>query len=402
MKKNIAYYIFVYWLLLLSWQNLFSGSLRGIADTVIKISLMIYLIYGFININGKRLPVKGTVLLFVFTMLMSLLLNDLFTEIFSFSIILFYGFPCIYVYLTYCMGHYTELCSDELRTVNKYVIFVTTIAVLYTAVFERAQFTDALTASQGYGNELHGFFTSMYEFALYLFYSIACCVREIDTRNKRGEKGASLYYLLMAIFMFTMVLTFSRTIIVCCIAYLIIYSLFNKQSMIGKVIILFGMVFIVLFMTVPELNTYVFQTIWKGGISNSRERLYLAAIEYYKSGTLIQKIFGRGIAKTRYFFALYDGYGSVHNGYLQVLLYYGWNGIVWMIVMAISQIKKIRRCLYYNSNLAIESFAFLVAALLAMLPSTVIIFNSPIDSFFLTTFMIVIPRFRMNFEIYST
>ena len=72
---------------------------------------------------------------------------------------------------------------------------------------------------------------------------------------------------------------------------------------------------------------------------------------------------------------------------------------MWIVVMTIAQIKKIIKCVHYDKMLAVESFAFLIAALLTMLPTTVILFNSSIDAFFLTSFMIVLPRYRMNYAI---
>lgn len=403
MKKNIAHYIIFYWLFLLIWQNVFTSSLRGTADTIIKLLLLVYLSIGFINNSGLKIQKCGIILVFMFisTMVFSLVFNDLFSPYFGFDIILYYAFPCVYVFFCYSMGNTLKLDSYEFRIVNKIVILVALIGVLYTLIFEREQFILALNATNGYGNELHGFFSSMYEFALYLFYAIACCIREIDDCSSNGKRKKWYYYPLMGIFFFTMVLTFNRTAIVSCIAYLLIYSLMNKQSKVRKVIICGSIIIVILCLIIPQLREYVFETIWKGGISNSRERLYDSAMDYYHNGTLTNKIFGRGVGETRKLFKEKEGYASVHNGYLQILIYYGWIGISWIVVMTIVQIKKIIKCSHYDKMLAIESAAFLAAALLTLIPQTVIIFNSSIDAFFLTSFMIVLPRYRMNYAINS-
>lgn len=402
MKKNIAHYIIFYWLILLIWQNVFTSSLRGSADTIIKLLLLVYLSIGFINNSGLKIRKCGIILVFIFisTMIFSLVLNDLLSPYFGFDIILYYAFPCVYVFFCYSMGNTLKLDSYEFRIVNKIVILVALIGVLYTLIFEKDQFISALNATNGYGNELHGFFSSMYEFALYLFYAITCCIREIDDCSTNGKRKKWYYYPLIGVFFFTMILTFSRTAIISCVTYLFIYSLMNKQSKVRKLVILGAIVIIILYFTVPRIGEYVFETIWKSGISNSRERLYASAVDYYRSGTMVEKIFGKGIGETRNFFKEVDGFASIHNGYLQILIYYGWIGISWIVVMTIAQIKKIIKCSYYDKMLAVESFAFLTVALLTMMPTTVIIFNSSIDAFFLTSFMIVLPRYRMNNAIY--
>lgn len=402
MRKNIAHYIIFYWLFLLIWQNGFTSSLRGTADTIIKFLLLVYLSIGFINNSGLKIQKCGIipVVIFISTMVFSLVFNDLFSPYFGFDIILYYVFPCIYVFFCYSMGNTLKLDSYEFRVINKIVILVALMGVLYTLIFEREQFILALNATNGYGNELHGFFSSMYEFALYLFYAIACCIREIDDCSSNGRRKKWYYYPLIGIFFFTMVLTFSRTAIISCIVYLLIYSLMNKQSKVRKMIIISSIIIVVLCLIIPQLREYIFETVWKSGISNSRERLYASAVDYYNSGTIVEKTLGRGVGETRRFFKEADGYASIHNGYLQSLIYYGWIGISWIVVMAIVQIKKIIKCSHYDKMLAVESFAFLAVALLTMMPTTVIVFNSSIDAFFLTSFMIVLPRYRMNNAIY--
>jgi len=354
---------------------------------------------GFVNNSKLKMYRRGIIIVFISTMLVAFIINDLFSPFFGFDIILYYGFPCIYTFLSYAMGYALKLDSFQMQKINKIIIVVALIGVLYTLIFDRSQFTSALSAASGYGNELHSFFSSMYEFALYLFYAIACCIREIDDQSLNGNHEKWYYYVLIGIFFFTMILTFSRTAIVSCIAYMLIYSFMNKQSKARKMVIIGGVIIVILCITIPQLRKYVFETIWKSGISNSRERLYASALEYYSSGTLINKFLGRGVGETRAFFKEMDGYASIHNGYLQILIYYGWLGIMWIVVMTIAQIKKIIKCVHYDKMLAVESFAFLIAALLTMLPTTVILFNSSIDAFFLTSFMIVLPRYRMNYAI---
>lgn len=397
MKKSITKAIYYYWLVLLIWQNLFNSSLRGMADILIKMILLVFLIIRFYEIGTTRGGKIG-IILFSITMLTSFIANDVFSPFFSLSTILFYLFPCLYAHLVYTTGGGITIDEDELWYVNKRIIFVTFLAVLYIFAFDRGQFTTALSATNGYGNELHGFFASMYEFSLYLFYSITCCIKRIDSGYLKGFSAIG-WYVLIGLFMLTMVLTFSRTIIACCIVYLSIYSILNRRSSARHLIIFAGVVFAIMCFTIPSLRMYVFRTVWKEGISNSRQRLYEAAIEFYNESSLLHKLIGSGVGISRAYFRAGEGYGSIHNGYLQVLIYYGIIGILWIIAMTIAQLKKIRECFYANKGLAIESTAFLSAILLTMIPSTVIVFNSPIDSFFLTSFFLVIPRYRMNQEI---
>lgn len=402
MKKSIANSIFIYWLTLIIWQNLFTSTIRGVADTIVKIVLLCYLVISFHNnrtTNG--LSSKG-VFFFVTSFVGLLIFNEIFSSYFNIGNSLFYLFPCVYAYCVFNLGSKIGLTSSEIKNINKKIIYVVFLAVLYTVIFDFSQFRQALYATNGYGNELHGFFTSMYEFALYLFYAITCCIREIDDDSIDKKKHRLVYYMLTLIFFFVMILTFSRTIIVCCIVYMLIYALLNKNSHAGKFIIFTGIIGLILCIVVPSLNKYIFETVWKSGISNSRELLYATAITTYEDLPFCNQIFGLGVGMTRAYFLEAAGYGSTHNGYIQVLFYYGWVGIFWLVMLGLSQVRIIMMCFHYNRIAAVESLALLVAAFLSMIPSTVILFNSSIDAFFLTTFFIVIPRYRINYELYYT
>ena len=164
---------------------------------------------------------------------------------------------------------------------------------------------------------------------------------------------------------------------------------------------LIGVLAIIVCLASPQLRQYLFETVWKNGESHSRERLYNVAAETLKNFSLPRKILGQGVGATKALFSEKAGFPSIHNGYLQIRFYYGWVGIIWLIVLAVAQLKMIIRFFGYDKKVAAESLALLVAAFLAMLPQTFILFNSSIDSFFLTSFFIALPRFRMNYTMYQ-
>ncbi len=395
LKKSVCFTFGLYWLILVLWQNVGSALLRGTADTLLKLILLVFLTIRFFS-RGKTIRKKNFLIICIFgvTQLLSYLLYD--SDVLNLGVLISYVFPFLFILLTYGIGDNLFIYEEELEVLNKLVRFVCMYSILYTVIFEPSQFTAAFTSKTGYGSELHSFFTSMYEFALYLFYAIVTCVMKVHKLQNESIRKRMPYYLMMFLFFGVQILTFSRTAILGTISFLIIYTIFFLQSKESKVFLFVAFIILSIVLLYAPLRVYLFETVFKSGISNSRKKLMPLALSYFSEGDLLQKLFGHGISTTRaYFFTELD-YASVHNGYLQVLIYYGIVGEVFLILFLCSQCIAALRIIKIDKYIGVLSLAMLSFAVLTMFPSTLVVFNSSIDCFFLTTMLIILPKYMRN------
>lgn len=395
LRKSVCVTFGIYWIVLVLWQNIGSALLRGTADTLLKVILLSFLTIRFFS-QGSFVRKNSFLLICLFgsSQLVSFLLND--SSSFNLGIIISYVFPFLFILLTYGIGGDRIIHEEELEALNRVVRFVCIYAIFYTIIFEPNQFMAAFTSKTGYGSELHSFFTSMYEFALYLFYSIVTCVMKIHKLQYEPTVKRIPYYLMIFLFFGVQILTFSRTAILGTIIFLLIYTILFLKSKESKVFLFFAFAILAVVVLYAPLRTYLYETVFKSGISNSRQKLMPLALSYFKEGNWIQKLFGHGISSTRtYFFTQLD-YSSVHNGYLQVLIYYGIVGEIFLILFLGSQCVAAFRMIKIDKYVGVLSFAMLSFAILTMFPSTLIVFNSSIDCFFLTTMLIILPKYMRN------
>ena len=394
-NRGICFSIFYYWFILMLWQHIAGASNRGIVDTIVKLALLFYLIRSFLKIpalfNGSKMLI---LIIFAITQVFTFILTDL--SAFTPSVIIAYAFPSVYIFLSMVYGNKFTVEEEDIDTINKYIRIVAVFSVFYTIIFEPSEYINALTASHAYGNELNSFFISMYEYALYLFYSITTCLKEINKCEMNHSGKKTKYYLMIIIFFITLVMTFCRTAIIGCLVYFLVYALLYPHSKLSNRIKLFLIIGVALVLFVTPLRRYVLDVGWKGGQSHSRERLTAYAIEYYKNSDVVQKLFGHGITRTRSLFTVEQIYGSVHNGYLQALLYYGVIGLTFLISFLIAQMVKIIKFIKVDRNMGAMGIAYLLFCIITMIPSTLIVFYSSIDCFFLTTMLIILPMYERN------
>jgi O-antigen ligase len=147
---------------------------------------------------------------------------------------------------------------------------------------------------------------------------------------------------------------------------------------------------------IPEFHRFVFEIVLKGNNMAGRDELNQRAMEYFRNGTIVEKLFGHGIAASRAFFEKTTGHGSVHNAYLQVLVYYGVVGLIFVVAFLVTQIITCVKEMKRNRFVGVVSLGLVLASALIMTTTTSIIFNSSIDSFFVTMFMILVPKYVRN------
>ena len=149
-----------------------------------------------------------------------------------------------------------------------------------------------------------------------------------------------------------------------------------------------------LFIFIQPLNLLLNNLLNKGG--SSRLDLYNYAIEYYSDFDFIRLLFGNGIEFTRSDFEAAFEYGSVHCAYLQVLLYFGFCGLLWLVLFLLFSLVRYTKLRKNSHQWSCNFICILLWSACIMLTNTTIIFTSPIDCFFLTTFAVILPLYVSN------
>lgn len=392
-RKSICFVFFLYWFVLVVWQNIGGAELRSAADTIIKLVLLLYLCWSFFSrsrvVSQNSLVI---ILLFAGTQLITLFTR----ETISFYILVTYCFTILFVFMTYGVGRHFEITQRELIQLFYCIIAVVLYTVLYTVIAEPEQYRNAFTSTTGYGSEFHAFFASNHEFAMYCFFGTAAAVLLVDMDHRLGGFGRVLLLAIATVFLLHIVLSFSRVTMICAAGFLLAYVIFNKHSWNRKWVYLLAFAGVAAYLSSKELQTFLYEVAFKSGDVSSREVLMEEALAYYRGGSLFQQLFGFGITDSRAYLSENAVYGSVHNGYMQVLLYYGVTGLVWMMAILASQLLEGIRFLRKDKLVAAISIAFALVVAADMVASTQLIFTSPIDCFFITAMFIVVPKYMRN------
>lgn len=392
-RIGIAHIFWFYWTVLVAWQNLSAQAARSGGDLVLKIGL-IAMLTAFYFSGARKVSVNiVTICLFALTMLCSWLLSG---DSISANNLIAYSYPILLVLLSFGIGNDFQINQKELFFFLNGVILVTLYAALYAIFFQTEYFRMALSRNTAYGHELTSFFISNHEYGLYLVCAIAACLICIETNRQASIQKNLWYVAAIAVFLPNLILTFSRNSLVTLAIVSIAYLTVGKYRQLRRWAIA-AMISAAIALLISEpLRNFLTLLLFKGqeGLG-SRSALYQFAIDTFAEGNTIQKVFGRGI-RVRTLFETALGHGSVHNAYLQVLLYFGLLGIAFLLVFFFSQLRANLRLYHYAKFYSVMFTAFLLAAAIMMLTHTAIIFTSPIDSFFLTVFVILVPKYVRN------
>lgn len=392
-RIGIAHIFWFYWTVLVAWQNLNPQTARSGGDLVLKIGLIAMLTV-FYFLRARKVSVNiMPICLFALTMLCSWLLSG--DSISAYNLIS-YSYPVLLVLLAFGIGNDFQINQKEFFFFLNGVILVTLYAALYAIFFQTEYFRMALSRNVAYGYELTSFFYSNHEYGMYLVYSIIACLICMETDTKTGVKKKLLYVAAVIVFLLNLVLTFSRTSLLALAVFAAAYFFVGKWSKLRKWALAAGGCALAAVVFSEKLQNFIRLVLFKKqtGLGDRRE-LYRLALEVFEDSSLLEKLFGHGI-KIRTSFENILGHGSVHNAYLQVLLYFGLIGLTFLLGIFFSQLKANLRLYRYSRFYSVMFSAFLFSALAMMLTNTAIIFTSPIDSFFLTVFVVLVPKYVRN------
>ena len=389
--RNVSFMLVVYWGILVFWQNVSGAETRGTMDLLIKVGLMIYFV-GFYLLRARTFNIKG---LPVLLLAISLLITASTESTFSLGNLVSYAYPVIILFVVYGFGDNLQINREQLLAFCKCVIGITLYAAIYAVIFCWDQFAGALSLNSAYGNELSSFFISNHEYGTYLVAAIVACILCLNLSEGLNTIQKMCYLVVIAFLAVNLILTFSRTSMLGLAVFLFVYVVWGKKSA-RKWLVSLAVVLVAVIAAFPTLTEFVWKIVFKGNNAADRDVLLEQGVRYYNNGGIIQKLFGHGIYETRNYFEKHLEHGSVHNAYLQVLLNFGLIGLGMMLSFLLSQLiggVRIRKKDHYFSAVSV---GLLLSAMAMMFTNTAIIFTSPIDSFFLTVFFVLVPKYVRN------
>lgn len=388
--------LFLYWLILLIWQNIRTAANRDGMDMVIKASLIVLLALYFLY-NSQS--VKRYVMI-VFLLLVSIYaVTKLTAEGFSFDDAMYYFFPLLMFLLTLGMGGTCTITKKQLTQLCYMLTFAEMYIVVYALIFQPEKYVEAITVTNAYGNELTSFLTSNHEFGYYLSFGVMAAILclELDGRLNAGRKA----YLITAIVSFSvsLILTFSRTAIVAFAVMLFFYVVFSRRKTMRKVLIFTMLGAMAVVFLIPPLREYFLLIVFKNNNDAGREVLIDAGMTMFWRGTLLNKLFGYDRQTAVQYLADTFRHGSFHNSYVQTLVCNGLVGLSFLIGCLIYEACNIYRTVKAAQQwkwLIKLFYGFLGAMLVTMMFQTNDLFASSIDSYFLTFFAFVLPIYVNN------
>lgn len=382
--------LFVYWFVLLVWQNVRSAGNRGAVDTLIKAGLiMLMVVYFCFNTQRLKLyPLICTLLLGLCALVTLFSSNGI-----SFSSILYYLYPVFLYFIVYSVGWNAQINKKQLLSLLHWVIIVVSYIVIYAVVFCRDQFASAFTISSAYGNELCSFLMSNLEYGMYLSFGIMSIFICMELSEFIPSWRKTLYIIALLVFALNLVLTFSRTSIIAFGVMLIAYMIYFAKKSLRVKLLLFLSALVLAICIIPQLSGFVTNIVFKEGTDSGRDELAQIGIKMFKEATLFHKIFGNADFNT--ILESYSDHGNLHNGYIQMLTTNGIKGVFFLVCVLITTLRdnNIDDCSKTERKLCKTFNGFAVASGVYMLTATTTLFYSSIDSYFLTLFAIIIPKF---------
>ena len=391
-KSHIV--LFVYWFALLIWQNVRSVGNRGAVDTMIKAGLILLLV-GYFCFNAQRLQINALFSTLLLAVLSGATLMS--ASGVTFSLFLYYLYPVLFCFVIYTVGWNAQINKNQLISMMHCIIIMVAYIVVYALVFCRDQFTSAFSITNAYGNELSSFLISSHEYGMYLAYGIMAIFLCMEFGESISWWKRILYVIGIVAFAVNLVLTFSRTSLVAFSAMFAVYMFFCANKITKRILLLAVLAMGLTIVFVPQLREFVVSIVFKDGNDAGREELTELGFSLFKDASLFQKIFGdTGFGDK---IATASGHGSLHNGYIQMLVSNGLKGVVFLLVLMINSFrgnKSVKNCSNSEKNLCRLFNGFLLASAFFMLTNTSVLFQSSIDSYFLSLFSVIIPKYVRN------
>ena len=394
-KRFLPFALFIYWAVLVLWQNMGDYTARSSTDVVLKVCLLVWLFVWYI-ICIPVVRIKYWSMLWFVLFLFSQLLTFSSEKGTGLSIVVAYIFPAFFLFFSFIYGNQYKISKAQYVNFLHCIIAVAAYSAIYALIFKTEQFLSVFSISNAYGNELTSFFVSNHEYGMYMLGGIISCILCLELRKKEIFLKKITYVLCLILFIPNLILTFSRTSMLAMVIFLFLYFSFAGKVTGRWIFVISVMAIVIAWLSIEPARKFIYEIILKENNMAGRDDLYALAIQYFREGSLWQRLFGRGILESREYFEMMTDHGSVHNGYLQVLIYYGLTGLGFMVCFLMSQLIVTAKLIKKDRFVGVICFGLIAVCISLMFANTSIIFNSPIDSFFLTMFTIIVPKYLGN------
>lgn len=394
-KTKVHIVMMLYWILLISWQIFRSVTNRSFLDVIVKCCLMAIPIFYALSVTKRNNKYRVSSLLFLIfyfvSQIITVIINE---EILSLSVIVTILFTSLSYFIYMIMLDHEQLSLKQLINLYDSFIICTVILALYNITFCWSRFSQILKISNAYGHETSSILKSNHEFALYLIFGIIMCIFCI--KKKENRKSIIKYYLCILLLLINLVSTFSRTSILSLLFCLLVLIYFYNKKVLPKYILAIGLLVLFIIIT-PPIRTYVSEVIMKDNTDARRLILLAYGANLIRSLDPLHQLYGIGYTNfgTELYHTLQST--SLHNSYLTIMINGGILELAFYASIIISTFKTAKDCRKYDKFSGSLFLGFIVLSLLFMTTATSIIFTSQLDSYTLTMFGIIIPKYYKNY-----
>lgn len=387
-NNNIAWLMFLYWIIVIIWQTVRPVANRSIVDTLVKMGM-----FGFVGYYGyNRRNVRNTgsiqslLFIFIFSQIITILLD---TITLASSITVVFMIAEIVIFLVWMRNE--EISYADIEYFGTWIIRVAVIMAVYNIAFNTQRFLGFFRSGGGaYGRESRSFLYSNHEFALYLAAAILFTGWfYIIGKNKLGKT-----LVLLALLASNMLSTYSRTATFSVLIAALILSWFAGKKYFSAVITAYGAA-AACTAAIPGVRRIVMNKILKGSIEksgsvidNGRANMYKEEIRYFFNGDFFEKLFGHGYV---------GNHAGGHNAYLSIANTGGIVMLLFFLTVILWSIKNSLDCLKKDRLTGAVMLSLQVLSLLYMCAQTPILFFSTMDSFFITAISVMLPLYMANY-----
>lgn len=391
--------LFMYWFILVIWQNINGNYIsRTKTDLVIKLIVLVlltaYFLFRDVHIKKNNLLI-WLIFTIYFFMMMVLMSDNL-----SFSTIIFYIFPVLFSFLTLVCHSETEISKKYyLYFLNLFIIIVLYMT-LYSVFFQTEHFTNIFSINNAYGNELSSFLTSNHEYGMNLVFGIIAsfiCYKEVKWK---GNKKL-IYVFIIALFGINLILTFSRTSYLALVTFFTIYLLLSKRLLVKGASVFIALVVIYIIFSNGFLYNYIFKILLKSNNDAGRFVMWESALKEFLNFPIINQFFGKGYEQISSNYSLRFGHDNLHNMFAQNLVMWGFFGFSYFIGILFSSIRNGIKIKKYDKEMFSVFIAMIFCSVAIMITNTTCIMTSSLNSYMLTIFTIIIPKYVIN-SIYNS
>lgn len=395
-KNNVYLILFMYWLILLVWQNVRSAANRDSIDTIIKACLIVFLTVYFVM---RTKTVKSSVLIVFLAYIFIISVTKLTASSFQLADAMYYYFPFLMFLVTMGFGGNSTISKDDVVKLFYMLTFTVLYIVIYSWIFQTDKYLHAFSVSNAYGNELTSFLASSHEFGYYLAFGIMGAILCNDLDAKMNSLRRTYLIFVIVLFSVSLILTFSRTAILVFLSMLLWYVFSSGQRGLKRALLIVVVILAVIIIVVQPIREYVLQIVFKNNNDAGRDELATGGLEVFQRAPLINRLFGYDKYTIGRYLSREFSHSSFHNAYVQTLVCNGIVGVLFVVGCFIYEAIHIARTMRISPGwrrLSNLFFSFEVALLISMLFQTNSLFASSIDSYFLTLFGFLLPIYADN------